>query len=74
MTEKLILQKKLIIAVVNGSNRAIGENVASKDCVLELWLMAEPSEISSLGNLNNVKISDLPAFVVMLLFPLFVLT
>ena len=74
MTEKLILKKKLIRAVVNGSNRAIGENVASKDCVLELWLMTEPSEISSLGNLNNVKISDLPAFVVMLLFPLFVLT
>ena len=74
MTEKLILKKKLIIAVVNGSNRAIGENVASKDCVLELWLMTEPSGISSLGNLNNVKISDLPAFVVMLLFPLFVLT
>ena len=74
MAEKLILRKKLIIAVVNGSSRAIGGNVATKDCVLELCLMTEPSEISSLGNLNNVKISDLPAFVVMLLFPLFVLT
>ena len=36
--------------------------------------MTEPSEISALGNVNNVKISDLLAFVVMLLFPLFVFT
>ena len=74
MAEKVILKRKLIIAVVNGLNRAIGENVATKNCVLELWLMTEPSEIPALGNLNNVKISDLLAFVVMLLFPLFFLT
>ena len=61
------------IAVANGSSRAIGENVASRDCVLELWLMMEPSEISALGDINNVKISDLLAFVVMSLFTLFVL-
>ena len=61
------------IVVVNGSNRAIGENVATRNCVLELWLMMERSEISALGNVNNVKISDLLSFVVMLLFPLFVL-
>ena len=62
------------MAVVNGSNRAIGKNVAPRNCVLELWLMMERSEISALGNINNVKISDLLSFVVSLLFPLFVLT
>ena len=36
--------------------------------------MMEPSEISALGNVNNVKISDLLAFVPMLLFRVFVLT
>ena len=61
------------IAVANGSSRAIGENAATRDCVLELWLMMEPSEISALGDINNVKISDLLAFVVMSLFTLFVL-
>ena len=62
------------MAVVNGSNRAIGKNVATRNCVLELWFMMERSEISALGNINNVKISDLLSFVVSLLFPLFVLT
>ena len=62
------------IAVANGSRRAIGENIGTRDCVLELWLMMEPSEISALGDINNVKTSDLLALIVMLLFPLFVLT
>ena len=55
------------------SNRAIWENVATRNCVLDLWLMTEPSEIqpilqSTLNNVNNVKIFDLLAFVVMFLF------
>ena len=61
------------IAVVSGSDRAIGENAATRNCVHELWLMMKPSEISALANVNNVKISDLLAFAVMVLFPLFVL-
>ena len=36
--------------------------------------MVEPSGISVSGDINNVKISDLLTLVVMLLFPLFVLT
>ena len=44
-----------------------------RNWVLELWLMTEPLEISALVNVNNVKISDLLAFVVVLLFSLFVL-
>ena len=36
--------------------------------------MIEPSGISTLGNVNNVKISDLLAFVVMLSVPLFALS
>ena len=62
------------IAVVGGSAGAIGENVATRNCELELWLMMEPSGISALGNVNNVKISDLLAFVVMLSVPLFALS
>ena len=50
------------------------EKCSNKKLRTELWLMTEPSEISALGNINNVKISDLLAFVVILLFPLFVLT
>ena len=50
---------------------AIGENVATRGCELELWLVIEPSGISALVNVNNVKISDLLAFVVMLSVPLF---
>ena len=47
------------IAVVNGSNRAMGENTATRNCVLELRLMMETSEISTSVNVNSVKISDL---------------
>ena len=47
------------IAVVNGSNRAMGENATTRNCVLELRLMMEASEISAFVNVNNVKISDL---------------
>ena len=36
--------------------------------------MTEPSGIPAFRNVNNVKIFDLLAFVVILLFPLFVLT
>ena len=60
------------IAVVNGSNRAIRKNVATRNCVRELWLMIEPWEIPALGNVDNVKISDLLAFVVMPSFALYV--
>ena len=48
-------------------------NAATRNCVLELWLTMKPSEISALGNVNNVKISDLLPFGVMVLFPLFLL-
>ena len=62
------------IAVVGGSSGAIGGNVATRGCELELWLVIEPSGISALVNVNNVKISDLLAFVVMLSVPLFALS
>ena len=62
------------IVVVGRSGGAIRENVATRSCVLELCLMMEPSGISACGDINNVKISDLLAIVVTLLFPLFVLT
>ena len=62
------------IAVAGWSGGVIGENVATRGCVLELWLMTERSGMSARSDINNVKISDLLAFVVMLLFSLFVLT
>ena len=31
--------------VVHESNRTIWENVATGNCVLQLWLMTEPSEV-----------------------------
>ena len=54
------------------SNRAIWENLVTRNCVLEFWLMTELSEIKpilqwALDNVNNVKISDLLVFVVILL-------
>ena len=44
-------------------------NAAARNCVLELWLTMKPSEISALGNVNNVKISDLRNGVVSSVWP-----
>ena len=53
--------------------RAIWENVATRNCVLELWLVTENLRntsyfASALDNVNNVNIFDMLAFVVILLF------
>ena len=53
------------IAVVGGSGGPIGENLATRSCVLELWLMMEPSVVSACRGINNVKIFALLVFVVM---------
>ena len=48
------------------------ENVAAGNCVLQLWLTAEPSEVQPISHQHsamlNVKISGLLEFFVMLLF------
>ena len=60
------------IASCHAPNRAIWENVAMGNCVLQLWLMTEPSEVQPISHQHsailNVKISDLLEFLVMLLF------
>ena len=51
--------------ITHGSSGAIWESVATRDCLLKLWLMMEPSDMQPI---SQHPIYDLLAFLVMLLF------
>ena len=61
------------LQVVHEPNKAIQENLPTKNCVLQHWLTMEPSEVQPIShdqsaNVNNVKISDLVEFLVIFFF------
>ena len=42
--------------IAHESNRAIWENVETRNCVLELWLITEPSEILLILHQHSVML------------------